>query len=278
MDYRAYLDPGAVYAAVVRGYTSPIKLYQASKFLLLQFLTIQFPRNLQAIEMGADTLLIDEDTCATNFMIRDDKMVQLVAAEKEPITPFVSVVRSLYDDRGISSILVIGGVGDYFDVADNVIVMDCYKCIDMTERAKQIVANSAKASHTSSSSRSFKPIRKRTVVGNSFTANGKVKVLSKQKISYGETELDISFVEQLITKSQAATISNILQLLPTKARGNQTLQEMLCALDAHIDREGLDALSPGQLHGGMSRPRTLEIGAAINRLRRPGAIIQSREA
>jgi predicted ABC-class ATPase len=212
-------------------------------------------------------------------MIRDDKMMQLVAPEKEPITPFVNVVRSLYDDQGISSILVIGGVGDYFDVADNVIVMDCYECLDMTERAKEIVANSTGSSvpHTSSSSRPFKTIRSRTVLGNSFAVNGKVKVLSKQKISYGETELDISFVEQLITKSQAAAISNILQSLPTKAQGDQNLRDMLLAVDASIDKDGLDVLTPGQLHGGMSRPRLLEIGAAINRLRRSRSIIQARE-
>ena len=71
-------------------------------------------------------------------MIRDDKMMQLVAADKEPITPFVRIVRSLYDDCQVSSVMVIGGTGDYFDVADNVLVMDSYMCLDATERAKTI--------------------------------------------------------------------------------------------------------------------------------------------
>ena len=75
-------------------------------------------------------------------MIRDDKMIQLVAPEKEPITPFVRLVRSLYDDVGISTVIVVGGTGDFFDVADTVLVMDSYHCVDATERAKQIVASS----------------------------------------------------------------------------------------------------------------------------------------
>eukprot|EP00980_Cylindrotheca_fusiformis_P003112 scaffold721_cov131-Cylindrotheca_fusiformis.AAC.2 len=226
--------------------------------------------------MGADTLLIDEDTCATNFMIRDDKMMQLVAPEKEPITPFVNVVRSLYDDQGTSSILVIGGVGDYFDVADNVIVLDCYSCVDMTEQAKQIVANSGSSRVPHKSFRQFKSIHSRTIVGKNFAANGKVKVLSREKISYGEMELDISCLEQLTAKSQTAAISNTLQRLPVVARANQTVLEVLLSLDKTMDEEGLDVLSPGQFHGGMSRPRLFEIGAAINRFRRSKSIVQMR--
>jgi predicted ABC-class ATPase len=227
--------------------------------------------------LGADTLLIDEDTCATNFMIRDDKMMQLVAPDKEPITPFVNVVRSLYDDRGVSSVLVIGGVGDYFDVADNVIVMDCYKCLDMTEKAKQIVANAKDSTmlQTLSKSKPFKMIRSRSVVANRFHPNGKVKTLSKSNISYGDTELDISFVEQVITKSQASAISNAFQTLPNFTKPNQSLRETLVALESLIDKDGLDVLTPGQLNGGMSRPRLFEIGAAMNRLRRSKIIIQS---
>ena len=223
--------------------------------------------------MGADTLLVDEDTCATNFMMRDSKMMKLVAPEKEPITPFVSIVRSLYEDCGISSVMVIGGVGDYFDVADNVIVMDCYKCIDRTEAAKQIVANSSSA-QSLLQNRHFKPVRSRSVIPNQFSPNGKVKVLSKSNISYGETELDISFVEQVIAKAQTLAISNSLQSIHRVAKPNQSLREMLIQLDSLIDQYGLDVLVPGQLNGGMARPRRFEIGAAINRYRQRNSIIQ----
>ena len=136
-------------------------------------------------------------------MIRDDKMMKLVAPEKEPITPFIRKVRSLYNEHGISSILVIGGSGDYFDVADNVIMMDCYKCFDVTERAKQIVASAPQPDkHLSSDPIPFGTIRPRYARGNSFQANGKVAVRSKDTISYGEVDLDLSTLEQLVTKSQ----------------------------------------------------------------------------
>jgi predicted ABC-class ATPase len=210
-------------------------------------------------------------------MNRDDKMMQLVAPEKEPITPFVRIVRSLYDDCGISTILVIGGVGDYFDVADNVVVMDCYKCLDVTERAKQIVANSKTSSsipHVSSESVAFQAIRRRSIVGKSFSPNGKVKVRSQSTISYGETELDLLGLEQLVVKSQTAAISNALQCLPGLANEKQSLRETLQAIATHIDEDGLDVLTPGQYHGGMSRPRLFEIAGAINRLRRSQSIVQ----
>lgn len=202
--------------------------------------------------------------------------MQLVAPEKEPITPFVRIVRSLYEDCNISSILVIGGVGDYFDVADNVIVMDCYKCIDATERSKQIVAKSAGSQipHQASNSVAFQRIRIRSVVGDAFSPNGKVRVASQSTISYGETDLDLSGLEQLVTKSQTAAIANLLQRLPYVAKKNQSLRDMLQELDVRLDAEGLDILTPGQFHGGMSRPRSLEIVGAINRLRRANSIGQ----
>ena len=57
-------------------------------------------------------------------MIRDSVMQQLVSKDKEPITPFIDVARSLYKQKGISTILVAGSSGDFFDIADLVIQMD----------------------------------------------------------------------------------------------------------------------------------------------------------
>ena len=105
-------------------------------FLPLPFFQIIF----KALEVGANCLLIDEDTAATNFMIRDEKMISLVSPNKEPITPFVKKVRPSLKEKGVSSILVVGGSGDYFDVADTVMMMSDYKCIDVTKRAMDIVA------------------------------------------------------------------------------------------------------------------------------------------
>lgn len=211
-------------------------------------------------------------------MIRDDKMMQLVAPDKEPITPFVRKVRSLYNERGISSVLVIGGSGDYFDVADNVVMMDCYKCLDVTARAKQIVANSLQSGqHLSSASIPFGSIRPRYAHGDAFKANGKVAVRSKGTVSYGEQELDLSALEQIVAKSQTSAISLAI-LTFSRLAGNacSPFTDVLTNLENVMDEGGLDALAPGQYNGALARPRALEVSGAINRLRSQGGMSQGR--
>ena len=102
--------------------------------------TSQAAAIVEALEAGATGLLIDEDTAATNFMIRDARMRRLVPGEHEPITPFIDRVRQLWEERGVSSVLVVGGAGDYLDVADSVIRMDAYQPRDVTARAREVAA------------------------------------------------------------------------------------------------------------------------------------------
>lgn len=203
--------------------------------------------------------------------------MQLVAPEKEPITPFVSIVRSLYDEHCISTVLVVGGSGDFFEPADNILVLDCYKCTDMTQRAKEIVVNAQDSRQSLPAKKQFHTARPRSLIGNKIAANGKVKVLSQERISYGESELNISFVEQVVGKSQSEAILNALQYLSTQNHSNQTLKEYLLSLEKKLDSEGLSSLTPAQFNGVMSRVRTLEIGAAINRLRRPNSLVQAQD-
>lgn len=106
---------------------------------------IQASNIQEALEVGCSTLLVDEDTCATNFMIRDQRMQSLIHPDKEPITPFISKVRGIYKSLGASSVLVIGGCGEYFDVADQVIMMDGFVPHDVTNRAKEISAQFSNA-------------------------------------------------------------------------------------------------------------------------------------
>lgn len=227
--------------------------------------------SFQAIELGADMLLVDEDTCATNFMIRDVKMMELVAPDKEPITPFVRLVRSLYTERTISTVLVMGGAGDYFDVADQVLLLDSYHCQDATERAKQIVSNHGGPSVQSAS---FGMIRSRAIQTGTLHPNGKIKVPRNGLISYGETEIDLTSVEQLVSTSQTTAVAHVLQHLASMGTPLPNVRELLEAVDQKIDESGLDVLAPGRYHGGLTRPRLLDIGAAINRLRRQGTVIQ----
>lgn len=217
--------------------------------------------------MGTNLLLFDEDTCATNFMIRDKKMIQLVSSDKEPITPYVHKVRSLFEDHNISSILVIGGSGDYFAVADSVVIMDCYKCLDATARAKEI------AGPEQALSIPFGRVEPRLPNCFVFKAEGKVTVRSMKSISYGDIELDTSCVEQLVSKSQTAAIAQAFQVI-SGFRSGSTMQECLLQLDELLDTQGIDALAPGLYHGGLSRTRSIDVAAAMNRFRKDGAMKQ----
>eukprot|EP00977_Amphora_coffeiformis_P010521 scaffold2476_cov193-Amphora_coffeaeformis.AAC.16 len=205
-------------------------------------------------------------------------MMQLVAAGKEPITPFVRRVRPLYEQLSVSTILVIGGTGDYFDVADHVLVMDSYNCEDATSRAKDIVKNFGDgivAGDASSTPLCLASARPRTIARPAqIQPNGKVKVSRTGLISYGSTEIDVTAVEQIVSASQTSAIANFLQKVGASSEGS-SLPESLRSIDEVLNQRGLDALAPGQFHGGLTRPRPLEVGAALNRLRVPGVISQS---
>ncbi|WP_036826075.1 ABC-ATPase domain-containing protein, partial [Photobacterium sanctipauli] len=95
----------------------------------------------ESIEAGANALLIDEDTSASNFMIRDERMQALITKNDEPITPLVDRISLLRDQLNLSVLLVMGGSGDYLDVADTVIQMHNYQAIDVTAKAKEVVAS-----------------------------------------------------------------------------------------------------------------------------------------
>jgi len=103
--------------------------------------TSQAANIMEALEIGATTLLVDEDTCATNFMIRDRRMQQLVGKSREPITAFIYKVKPLLTQHNVSTIMVVGGSGDFFEVADTVILMDKYRPYDVTQEAKQITVD-----------------------------------------------------------------------------------------------------------------------------------------
>lgn len=166
--------------------------------------------------------------------------------------------------------MVIGGVGDYFDVADNVLLMDCYHCQDATSRAKEIVATS---NAPTIPSESFGTIRERVPIFNLYNPNGKVKTVRTGLFSYGDTEIDLSAVEQVVSSCQTTAIASYLQRIAASST-SQTLLQTLKSIEALLDRQGLDALAPGQFHGGFTRPRIFEVGAAVNRIRRPGSIVQ----
>jgi len=236
--------------------------------------TSQAANIMEVLEIGARLLLLDEDTSATNFMIRDVRMQKLVAKEKEPITPFIDKVRQLYESYGVSSILVVGGSGDYFDVADNVIMMEEYIPRDVTLKAKEI-ASEFKTLREKEGGEQFGRIAKRIPLRSSFNPykGKKVKVDAKglHTIIFGRSTIDLSAVEQLVDVSQTRAIADAIYYALKK----QYIDDATCILDIikkvedDIDAKGIDIISPfyGQHPGDYARPRKYEVASAINRLR-----------
>lgn len=235
--------------------------------------TSQAANIMEALEVESDVLLIDEDTSATNFMIRDARMQELVAQGKEPITPFIDKVKQVYDDKGVSTILVIGGSGDYFDVADQVVMMDEYRPYEVTAQAKEI-AGKLDNLRKEEGGEAFGNATPRKLKPSSFDARRgkkeKVDAKSLYKIVYGRTDLELRFVEQLVDASQTRAIANMLRFIDKKSsREEKTVAQWLDDIYARIEKEGLDVLSPfrDQHPGDMALPRRFELAAALNRLR-----------
>ncbi|GAB7387430.1 ABC-ATPase domain-containing protein [Bacillaceae bacterium] len=235
--------------------------------------TSQAANIIEALEVGTRLLLIDEDTSATNFMIRDARMQQLVSRGKEPITPFIDKVRQLFEEKGVSTILVVGGSGDYFDVADRVVMMDEYRPYDVTERAKEI-ARRLENRRMDEGGREFGAITPRILLRSTFNAQRgrkeKVDAKGLYKIVYGRTEVELRFVEQLVDPSQTRAIADMMRYIEKKMGAREaSIKDWLEEIYSLIEQKGLDAISPfyGQHPGDLALPRPHELAAAINRLR-----------
>jgi len=236
--------------------------------------TSQAANIIEALECRADLLLLDEDTSATNFLIRDEIMQKTVPKEKEPITPFIDRVKDIYREFGTSSILVMGGSGDYFEVADTIIMMDNYLPFLVTGKAKQII-NSRKDIRKTESPGYFGKLTERIPLPESIDpySGKKIKVKSRgtDKISFGTLDIDLTAVEQIIDKSQVNAISGIILYGLKKGYidGHNTLVEILDKIFEDIDKNGLDVISGySDGHpGSYAIPRKFEVACAVNRLR-----------
>jgi len=232
--------------------------------------TSQAANIMEALEAGAEALLLDEDTSATNFMIRDERMQALVAKEKEPITPLIDTIRALYEQRGVSSVLVMGGSGDYFDVADTVVMLDHYRPLDVTEQAKS-VAQEHPTSRRVEFEGHFDDLRCRIPLARGVEARRgrrvKIKARGEDAISFGREQIDLSAVEQIVEQSQVRGCGWIIhQAAERLFDGRRTLPEILDLIEKQLDEKGLEAMLPN-LAGDFARPRRHELAAALNRLR-----------
>lgn len=233
--------------------------------------TSQAANIIEALEAGAELLLIDEDTSATNFTIRDRRMQALIAKQKEPITPFIDKVRQLYTEYNVSTILVMGGSGDYFEVADRVIALDNYLPQDVTAEAKAI-AQEYLTNRNAEGGINFGNITSRIPLPASINSRrGKREVQLKtrgvDRISFGVENIDLSAVEQIIDPGQLKAIALAIMYAKENYINQQlTIPEILQRVTQDIERSGLDIISNFP-QGDLVQFRSLELAAALNRLR-----------
>ncbi len=232
--------------------------------------TSQAANIMEALEAGSSLLLLDEDTSATNFMIRDSRMQRLVARECEPITPFIDRVQEMYARLGVSTLLVLGGSGDYLDVADQVIMLHNYQVQNVTARAREI-AHSLQTNRVREVGSSLTGIKERIPEAKCFALGDRDKVKSKGVggLLFGRENIDLSQVEQLVDESQTRALAAVLKTLNRRMGPDTSLRRVVEELLQEVYGHSLDILSPsGQRPvGDLALPRKEEICAAINRLR-----------
>lgn len=231
--------------------------------------TSQAANIIEALECGTRLLLIDEDTSATNFMIRDERMQALVATDKEPITPLLHRVRELYEQHGISSVIVMGGSGDYFDVADTVIMMDTYEPQDVTRAAHALAAPAKNYNGVRTPFGEKTTRRPGADVLNPARGNRDVKINTRETndLLYGEHRINLASVEQLIDIGQTRSIGLMIYYFSQHyAADCENLVSGLKQVMADAEQQGLDILSEYKV-GDLTLPRLHELAAAINRIR-----------
>jgi predicted ABC-class ATPase len=229
--------------------------------------TSQAANIAEAVEVGTSLLLVDEDTSATNFMIRDERMRELV--RREPISPFIDLVRPLHRSLGVSTVVVAGGVGDYLDVADRVILLEDYAPSDATPRSREVTRKFPPRAPLTE--REVTPPRERAIDTSSIdlrrgkrqTARGR----GLHTIELGSKRVDLSYLEQLAEAGQTEAVARIIRewAAAGEVRG---VGELVRKALASISEKGLDSLGTYRGHPGeMSLPRAQELAAAINRVR-----------
>ena len=233
--------------------------------------TSQAANIVEAIELGSRLLLIDEDTSATNFILRDARMQALVTRSNEPISPLIDRIRDLYERFSVSVIMVMGGSGDYFDVSDEIVMLTSYRAIHVTRDAKEIATQIPNLRRSEPGS-DFPEDWVRYPDASSFDSrrgrsNVKISARGLQTIRYGDSELLLAGLEQLVDSSQTRAIGLAIHKLAGQSFSRDlSLKSAIVDLEHELNRDGLDCLDP-RIQGDLARPRSLEIGAAINRMR-----------
>lgn len=245
--------------------------------------TSQAANIIEAMATGAKALLIDEDTAATNFMIRDERMQQLIAQDKEPITPLVQRIRDLYEQEQVSVLLVMGGSSAFFEAADQVIMLDNYQVKDVTADVRDLVAadhravkdGAVKEKKSAMEERidvSFSSFAMRQLLPGSLNpqaATGKVKIqaIESRLLRYGRHEIELSRVEQLVDRGQLLAIAYLLNYVDAQKKyAADDLVTVLKSALLLVEQKGLQQVMPF-IMGELAIPRLQELVATVNRIR-----------
>lgn len=228
---------------------------------------------VESIEAGAGLFLIDEDTSATNFMVRDDFMQQVISREKEPITPFLERARDLYEKAGISTILVAGSSGAFFHIADRIVQMDCYRPVDITGRVKKLCMEHA-APRTQAPGFAVPDFRRvmRAASGNpGKTTRGerkKIKTFGRDAFSIDRETVDLRLVEQLADSEQTSALAYLLRYGTEQLMdGKHTVRQVAERLFSLLEQKGWEAFCGPYVPCGLAKPRIQEVYACLNRYR-----------
>ena len=240
--------------------------------------TSQAANIIEAIEAKSQVLLIDEDTSATNFMVRDELMQRVIQKDKEPITPFLERARDLYEKAGISTILVVGSCGSYFYIADQIFQMDNYCPVDITEKTRKLLKEYRKPdceaegftlpSEKRSISFGSSVVRRKNYRGTGMVEeHEKLKVMGRESLMLGKEQLDLRYLEQLADREQTQTLGYLLKYAKEQYSGKTTdLTALMESLIRKLEKEGIGSVSgQKEIPAGMAMPRRQEIYACFNR-------------
>ena len=232
--------------------------------------TSQAANVVESIEAGTSLLLIDEDTSATNFMIRDELMQRVIHRDMEPITPFIERIRELYDDYGISTVIVAGSSGAYFHVADTIIQMDRYVPKDITAYAKK-EAESYPAVSGPETPAKRPDFHRCPRAGKGFRENDRIKMktMGREAVMINKETIDLRYVEQITDSEQVTALGYCMRYAQKHIMdGRKDLRQIVDELEQVIEKGTLAALCESSSSiSCMAMPRRQEIFACIDRYR-----------
>lgn len=229
--------------------------------------TSQAANLVEALEAGSRLMLLDEDTSATNFMIRDKVMARLVSDDREPITTLLRHIRSLYERHGVSFVIVVGSSGDYLSVADHVLQMDRYEVKDVTEAAGIICREERIEGQYPAGSLDFPDFTR--ALKPAGAGRMKMKAMGTDTVMIDRDTVDVRYLEQLADDGQTVGLAYLMGWILANQRQKTAITSLLDDMYRQIEKKGLQTfIPPNYSCGHPVFPRKQELFACLNRYRK----------